>query len=55
MGRKIIQDGSGKRRMIVFRVSESDYTRLKTIANKYRSSVSNTARQLLGISIEKLE
>ena len=55
MGRKIIQDGSGKRRIIVFRVSESDYTRLKTIANKYRSSVSNTARQLLGISMEKLE
>lgn len=41
--------------MISLRVAERDYIRLKAMADKYDTSVSNAVRQLLAIAVRKLE
>ena len=41
--------------MISLRIAGDDYIRLKAMAEKYNTSVSNAVRQLLAIAVRKLE
>ena len=55
MARPRIQDGSVKKRVIAFRIEDQGFVRLKEIADRYGISVSDTVRQLLDITLDKLK